>query len=138
MARLLPVLCLLLLFSTGVGCGLFGSASTQEIEDQPPAPVPAPASAEAVVLQADNFLFKPNLIRAPAGGTLSLAVTNVSDQLHDLTVKNPAGEVIIQVDLPPHVPVQVTVPLPVAGDYPFECSRPFHAKLGMTGRIVAE
>lgn len=126
------------------GSGLLGCAEKAPVAKEPAAPTasasaaPAQPASPAVVLQADSFLFKPNLIRAKAGSTLRLAVTNVGEQIHELMVKNPAGEVVVQAVLPPHQTVEVSVPLPEAGDYPFECAQGYHAKLGMTGRIVAE
>lgn len=98
--------------------------------------VAAPSGEKAnVKMKASNFAFDPDVIVAQKGDTLVLTVTNVSGEEHNLTVKDPSGSIIKSEDLPAHQTITMEVPLQAAGVYPFYCDKPFHATLGMKGRI---
>ncbi len=88
-----------------------------------------------VEMKANNFAFDPAIIVARTGDILTIQVTDVSGEAHNLTVKNPAGTVIADKDIPARQTVTVEVPLTTAGVYPFYCDKPFHESLGMKGRI---
>lgn len=98
--------------------------------------VSVPKGQEAVAIEASNFNFQPNEIQLSKKGTLKLNVKNTSSATHNITIKNPRGEVIKSVDIPVGETVPVTVDLPEAGVYEFYCNKPFHAAMGMKGRIV--
>jgi plastocyanin len=88
-----------------------------------------------VEMKASNFAFDPAVITAQKGDTLVLHVTDVSGETHNITVKDPSGKVIESADIPARQTVTVEIPLQVAGVYPFYCDKPFHATVGMKGRI---
>ncbi|MGE5295837.1 MAG: plastocyanin/azurin family copper-binding protein [Solirubrobacterales bacterium] len=94
-----------------------------------------PGQKVNVEMQASNFAFNPNVITAQKGDTLVLNVKNTSGEKHNITVKNPSGEVIADKDMLRDQTITVEVPLPVAGVYPFYCDVGPHATLGMKGRI---
>jgi plastocyanin len=98
----------------------------------------APGQKATVDMKAGSFYFDPAVITARAGETLVLNVTNVSGEKHNITVKDPAGKVVAEKDIPSHQTVTVEVPLPTAGVYPFHCGVDLHATLGMKGRIEAQ
>lgn len=98
--------------------------------------VSVPKGQEAVAIEASNFNFQPNEIQLSKKGTLKLNVKNTSSATHNITIKNPRGEVIKSVDIPVGETVPVTVDLPEAGVYELYCNKPFHATMGMKGRIV--
>jgi plastocyanin len=90
-----------------------------------------------VQMRAWGFGFDPDVITARRGDVLVFDVNNVSGETHNLTVKDPSGKVITDTDLPPHRITAVEVPLETVGTYPLYCDKPFHAALGMKGRIEA-
>jgi plastocyanin len=98
----------------------------------------APGQKVPVQMKAGNFYFDPAVIVARTGDTLVLNVTNVSGETHNLTVKDPAGNTLKSEDLPAHQTVTMEIPLAAAGVYPFYCDKPFHAALGMKGRIEVQ
>jgi plastocyanin len=98
----------------------------------------APGPKATVNMKASSFNFDPAVITARAGETLVLNVTNVSGEKHNITVKDPSGKVIADVDMAGHQTVSLEVPLPVAGVYPFYCDIDLHATLGMKGRIEVQ
>jgi len=114
---------LLILFS---GCA--GSKKTVNVA----AP---PGEKVTVQIRASNFAFDPGVIVARRGDTLVLSVTNVAGEKHNLTVKNPAGQIIKSEDLPSHQTVTMEIPLDTTGTYPFYCDIDLHTTLGMKGRI---
>ncbi len=94
-----------------------------------------PGQKVNVEMQASNFAFNPNVITAQKGDTLILNVKNTSGEKHNITVKNPSGDVIADKDILRDQTITVEVPLPTAGVYPFYCDVGPHAALGMKGRI---
>lgn len=100
----------------------------------PKAAVTAPPERQVVSLKAESFDFTPQVIRAHPGEVI-LDVENVSGMAHNITVKDPAGKVLVSRDLPAKETVRVAVPLAGTGEYPFYCDKPMHPTLGMKGRI---
>ena len=100
--------------------------------------VPAGAGEKTVQMTATNFDFKPEEIRARQGEVLLLKVKSRSGTEHNLTVLDPDGRQVIDVDLPPEITTEVRLPLTEAGTYRFHCNKFMHATLGMRGRIEAE
>lgn len=86
-------------------------------------------------LNASNFKFKPDNLRIPKPGPVTLAVENISDIEHNFTIKNPKRQVLKSVDLPPKKKTTVTFDLPEPGKYEFYCDIDSHASLGMKGQI---
>lgn len=86
-------------------------------------------------LTASSYEFKPNNIKVPEPGSLTLIIENISGAGHNITVENPEGEVLKSVDLPAKKTTSVTVDLPSPGNYEFYCDIGLHATLGMKGRI---
>jgi plastocyanin len=93
-----------------------------------------PGEAE-VAVEASNFEFKPNLIQARAGEALVLKVKNVAGMGHNLTVFDPQGKSLANVDLPAGQTTEVRLPPLGAGTYPFHCDKPLHPSFGMDGEI---
>jgi len=94
---------------------------------------------ESVVnIKASSFEFNPGIIMAQQGDRLTLAIENISGSEHNITVKDPAGQVLVTKDLPAHETIRIEVPLSQAGEYLFYCDKPFHPTFGMKGRLVAE
>jgi plastocyanin len=99
---------------------------------EPPPAVEARAGRVEIVL--DDFLIKPQNVRAPAG-RLTFVVTNRGKLGHNFRVRGRHGD-----------PVQITTLLPGEsagetvrlgrGDYKMLCSVANHEQLGMTGRLV--
>lgn len=103
-----------------------------------PTEVSVPAELEEVEVEARNFEFSPDVIRTQAGRTLNLQVKSHSATEHNITVKDPAGKILVSRDLPAQETVTVAVPLRERGEYLFYCDQTLHAALGMKGRVVAE
>lgn len=91
--------------------------------------------AKAVAIQASSFAFAPAHIVAHQGDRLLLKVTNAADTTHNLSVKDPQGDVVLNEDLPVGASVDISLDLTEAGTWKFFCNRPFHELLGMSGRI---
>jgi plastocyanin len=95
----------------------------------------APGQKVTVDMKASSFKFDPAVIDARVGETLVLNVTNVSGEKHNITVKDPSGKVIGEMDMAGHQTVTMEVSLPTAGVYPFYCDVDAHTMLGMKGKI---
>jgi plastocyanin len=96
-----------------------------------------PLGAVEVAVEASSFEFKPNLIQARAGEALLLRVKNVAGMAHNLTVLDPQGKSLVNVDLPAAQTTEISLPPLAAGTYPFHCDKPLHPSLGMKGEIRA-
>lgn len=88
-----------------------------------------------VEVTADSFNFNPSIIEIKSKDTIFLKITNISSSSHNFTVKNPAGEVIQNVELPPNKTITLEVNFKKPGTYEFYCDKPFHGMLGMKGRF---
>jgi plastocyanin len=93
------------------------------------------AGDKAVMITASSFKFEPNVIQAQRGDVLALKIENVSDGAHNLTIKDPRGDIVKSVDLPARETVHLVVDFPEAGVYEIYCDKPFHDTMGMKGRI---
>jgi plastocyanin len=91
--------------------------------------------APTVQLKASNFIFEPNDVKARQGDVLTIRVENISGTTHNLTVKNPQGNVLANVDIPPKGTATAKVTLTETGTYPFYCDKTMHAPMGMRGKI---
>lgn len=96
-----------------------------------------PAKGEIVLaMKVSDFTFEPNNIKAYRGGEIVLNIENISGTGHNFTIKDPQGNTVQNVALPPKETVTVKAPLSEAGTYEFYCDKPFHSTLGMKGQIV--
>lgn len=100
--------------------------------------VPEGTGEKRVAVEARSFGFEPNEILARSGDRLLLEVENTAGIDHNLTVLDPAGEVLLSRPLPAgrKVPIELNIEQP--GDYPFYCDKPLHPSLGMKGTIRAQ
>ena len=90
---------------------------------------------QVIHMNASNFKFTPDNLKFFRPGPVTLAVENISDIEHNFTIKNPKGQVLKSVDLPPKKKTTVTFDLPEPGKYEFYCDIDSHARLGMKGQI---
>ena len=90
---------------------------------------------QEVSMKAENYKFIPNHIQAKKGTDLQISVENVSGTTHNITVKDPRGNILASVDLPPKEIRIVKVKLTQSGTYPFNCDKFLHTTLGMKGEI---
>jgi plastocyanin len=99
----------------------------------------SPSQGETVItMKASDFKFEPNNIRAYQGNEVLLKVENVSHKGHNFTIKDPRGNTVLSVPLPPKETVEMKFDLSETGIYEFFCDKPFHAAFGMKGRIEAD
>ncbi|HSR10179.1 MAG TPA: cupredoxin domain-containing protein [Thermodesulfobacteriota bacterium] len=98
-------------------------------------PVTVETGEKPVVIKASEFKFEPNDLRARKGEVLTIKVENVSNTIHNLTVKNPQGTVVADVNIAPNGATTTKIKLAEPGTYPFYCNRTFHSTLGMKGKI---
>lgn len=90
-----------------------------------------------ISIDASNYKFKPNDIRANEPGLFILQVHNTSaGSEHNLTITDPRGKVVKSVDIRPGQTTISNIELPETGTYRFYCNKRFHSSLGMKGRIV--
>ncbi len=113
---------------------LFTTASCSHVQ-APVKPTVAEGGKQVVGMQASSFSFDPNNIEAKQGDTLLIKIRNVSSIAHNLTIKDPKGQIIQTVDLPANETVTMVVGLFMAGTYEFYCDKPLHPTLGMKGEI---
>jgi plastocyanin len=97
-----------------------------------------PPGKVEVAIEASSFAFKPNLIRARAGEALLLKVTNVATLVHNLTVLDPQGKSLANVDLPAGQTTEIRLPPLATGIYHFHCDKPLHPSFGMKGEIKVD
>ncbi len=88
-----------------------------------------------IQMEASSFKFNPDNLKIPKPGPVTLSVENISDIEHNFTIKNPKGQVMKSVDLPPEKKTMFTFDLPEPGKYEFYCDIDLHASLGMKGQI---
>ena len=122
--RQVPAICVCVLLAVAACAGL-----------QPQVTVGPETGEKVIAMKASNFKFVPNNIKAYRGDLIMLEVENVSDSEHNLTIKDPHGQVLQNADIPPKKTVAFRITLPEAGEYDFYCDEPFHATFGMKGRI---
>lgn len=122
--RHVPAICVCVLLAVAACAGL-----------QPQVTVSPETGKKVIAMKASNFKFVPNNIKAYRGDLIVLEVENVSDSEHNLTIKDPLGQVLQNADIPTKKTVEFRIALPEAGEYDFYCDEPFHATFGMKGRI---
>lgn len=104
---------------------------------QQPLVTVGPAKGETVVaVKVSDFKFEPNNIKAFKGDVLVFKLENITGSGHNLTVKDPKGQIVQNVALPSNESVTVKINLSEAGTYEFYCDKPFHETFGMKGQIV--
>lgn len=94
-----------------------------------------PTTDGSVVIKAGNFKFEPNTVVARRGDTVTFVVENTSGGSHNFSIKDPAGKVILSMDLPGASTQRAKVTFTEPGVYEIYCNKPFHPTMGMTGRI---
>jgi plastocyanin len=103
----------------------------------PTAVNPTASGNRIISIDASNYKFKPNDIRAEKPGPFILQVHNTSSgSEHNLTLTDPHGKVVKSVDVRPGQTIISNIELPETGTYRFYCNKRFHSSLGMKGRIV--
>ena len=102
---------------------------------QKPVSVSPTAGPKVLQMTAQNFKFKPNNIDAREGDVIVFRIKNISSALHDFTLKDPAGKIIADADLPPGKTTVVKADFQRPGRYEFYCDKDSHALLGMKGRV---
>ena len=128
-------------------CGGEASTAAPTIGTEPnidapttaPATTPAPAESEAVDTDATPVIVKDftlDPIDVVVDGPVSLAVTNEGPTLHNVAIRDEAGEELGTTrDLREGESETLTVDLP-AGDYVLFCSLPGHESLGIKGTLA--
>ncbi len=117
-----------------IGAGmLFALAACARLQPQV-ALGPEPGE-KTVAIQASDFKFEPNNIKAYRGDTIVFKIENITNTGHNFTMKDPRGQKIQNMDIPPKKTVEVKISFPETGEYDFYCDEPFHAFLGMKGQI---
>jgi uncharacterized cupredoxin-like copper-binding protein len=107
---------------------------------------PAVAQPTTSTVELSNFKFAPPELQLRAKTPTVLQLRNLSSGGHSFSAPaffaaaqvDPTSAGLIrngQVDVPAHSTVQVIV-TPGAGQYPLQCTHPFHSTLGMKGVIV--
>ena len=119
------------LFVLGISLAIASCAGPSKVVAVPPGELP-------LEIKASSFAFDPNVIQTHLGNKLILDIENVSNVDHNFMIKTPTGEVLVTKDLPAHQIVRLEIPLTQLGEYPFNCDKPFHTSLGMSGRLVVE
>ncbi|MEN6437186.1 MAG: cupredoxin domain-containing protein [Syntrophobacter sp.] len=100
-------------------------------------PAIAPSLGGTVItIEAGSYSFKPTTLRVGKPGPYVLQVINTTGSKNNLTLKDPRGNVIKAVDIPPKETTISNIDLPVAGAYEFFSDKRFRASMGMKGKIV--
>jgi plastocyanin len=98
-------------------------------------PVTIERGQKTIQMKASDFTFEPNLLKAQKGEVINIQVENVSGTTHNLTVKNPEGKLLADIDIPPKGTATAKVNFTESGTYPFYCNKTLHSTMGMKGRI---
>ena len=125
-----------------------GGAATSEpvttlapVTAAPPAESPSPAKSEAATTDATMVIVKDftlDPIDVAVTGPVSLAVTNEGPTLHNVAIRDDAGQELATTrDLKEGESETLTVDLS-AGDYVLYCSLPGHESLGIKGTLTVE
>jgi uncharacterized cupredoxin-like copper-binding protein len=125
MRAALAILCLLL------------TASCAETLTGRAQPAAAPGQPQRVAIEASNYEFAPNEIAVKVDQPVEVTVKNVSEGDHNITIKNPRGEIIAEADLPPGSSRTVSFTASERGRYEFYCNKFGHSVLGMRGEFMA-
>lgn len=95
---------------------------------------PAQARDGIVEIELDDFLIRPQQVRAPPG-ELTFVVTNHGRLGHNFRLRSRTGEPVSIATRLPGAGARETVTL-AAGEYKMLCTVANHEQLGMTGRLV--
>ncbi len=96
----------------------------------------APGESEKVVtMEVSNFKFKPNNIKSYQGNVIVFKISNVSENNHNFTIKDPEDKMLRSVDLPPKKTVEVKIMFSKLGKYNYDCDKPLHSSFGMKGQV---
>lgn len=110
-----------------------GPASTTPDESIAPSSAPSAAVTGTPVIVKDFTLDPLDVV---AAGPVSLAVTNAGPTLHNVAIRDDAGETLATTaDLREGEAETLTVDLP-AGSYILFCSLPGHESLGIKGTLT--
>jgi uncharacterized cupredoxin-like copper-binding protein len=123
-------------------------ASSLTLAQQKPATPPPPAIAEVgqdgvqrASVTLDSYSFAPEHLIVQAGMPMELTLTSVTTLVpHNLTLKEPAGELLIAQEVGPGQTAKVTFTPTKPGTYLFYCDKklpffPSHREQGMEGRL---
>lgn len=108
-----------------------------------------PSASPIITITMSGMRFIPNHNRLQAHTSYVLRLANAGTTDHNLSAPElfrsailPADEAQSlhdgQVDLPPGAKVDVALTTGNAGSYAMRCTVPFHALMGMTGRIEVQ
>lgn len=106
--------------------GMWGQRSSQGVAPD------AVDGADEVGIEATEMGFDPSSLEVDAGEPVNLAVTNVGQVFHDLTI----ADLDLQVEVGSGETTTVGLEVDEPGVYEFYCSVPGHASAGMRGRLT--
>ena len=115
-----PLLTAALVAMLAVACGDDGSTSTNATE---------PDNGATVTVEAADFAFRPETVRAAAGSTVTVRVRNTGEVPHSFTVEGTS----VDEELDPGASATVSVELPDSGPVTYFCQ--FH-RAQMEGTFV--
>jgi plastocyanin len=125
------------------GLVLLGAACAQPVgQTSVPAPTPAssatpsaaPAAADSTEVIVKDFTLDP-LDVTVSGGTVSLAVTNQGPTVHNVAIRDAAGDLLGTTRDLRTGESEVITPDIAAGSYVLFCSLPGHESLGIKGTL---
>lgn len=125
------------------GLVLLGAACAQPAgQTSVPAPTPAssatasaaPAAVESTEIIVKDFTLDP-LDVTVSGGTVSLAVTNEGPTVHNVAIRDAAGDLLGTTRDLRTGESEVITPDIAAGSYVLFCSLPGHESLGIKGTL---
>ncbi len=115
----------------GGGMGDTGVGGGEDDHDEAGAPEPIPGARD-VGVEAGDLYFEPDTLRAEAGESINITVTNVGNAFHDFALT----DLDFMIDVPAGVTATGGLIVDEPGEYAFECTVPGHAAGGMTGTLI--
>ena len=108
---------------------------------RPPTSTPQPTATRAptavpVNITATDNHFSPSAFTFQQGTKIRVSVANGGQSDHSFVLKNPAGSVIMRMQLLPQQSQTLEATLTTAGTYAFVCDLSDHAQLGMVGSMT--
>jgi plastocyanin len=91
---------------------------------------PAASTGAGMTIDAQDNVFKPNIITGKAGSTVKVTVKNSGTRDHNFKIDSQSSA---NVDLAPGKSGTVSVKIPSSGSVQFYCE--YHKALGMTGTV---
>jgi uncharacterized cupredoxin-like copper-binding protein len=95
--------------------------------------VKAHAAATSVSVTAVDYKFKLSSMTAAKPGAVTFKITNKGQQPHDFKIDNKTSAM-----MQPGKSTTLSVTFAKAGKYPYECTVPGHAALGMKGTFTVK